>query len=48
MGTSNQPEPPLLQQLYDRIWLLALAALLFWAGSYLVWGLLDVFSVPAG
>jgi len=37
-----------LQRLYDRIWLLALAALLFWALSYLVWGFVDVFSVPMG
>lgn len=38
----------MLQRLYDRIWLLALAALLFWALSYLVWGFVDVFSVPMG
>lgn len=37
-----------MQRLYDRIWLLALAALLFWALSYVVWGLLDIFSVPTG
>lgn len=39
---------PLMQRLYDRIWLLGLLALLFWALSYVVWGILDVFSVPAG
>lgn len=38
----------MMQRLYDRIWLLALAALLFWALSYVVWGLLDIFSVPMG
>lgn len=48
MASSNQDEEPLLQRVYDRIWLLAGAALLFWALTYVVWGLLDIFSVPAG
>jgi len=48
MGSSDPAEAPVLQRLYDRIWLLALAALLFWALSYLVWGFVDVFSVPMG
>jgi hypothetical protein len=48
MSSSDQHEPALLQRVYDRIWLLAAAALLFWALSYVVWGLADVFSVPAG
>lgn len=37
-----------MQRLYDRIWLLAAAALAFFAVSYVAWGLIDVFSVPAG
>jgi hypothetical protein len=48
MASTHQDEKPLLQRLYDRIWLLALAALLFWTLTYVVWGLLDIFSVPAG
>ena len=36
----------MMQRLYDRIWLLALAAVLFWAVSYLLWGILDIVSVP--
>lgn len=48
MASSNHDEGPLLQRVYDRIWLLAGAALLFWALTYVVWGLLDIFSVPAG
>jgi hypothetical protein len=48
MASTDQDEVPLLQRVYDRIWLLALAALLFWALTYVVWGLMDVFSVPAG
>lgn len=39
-------DPPVLQRLYDKIWLLALAAVLFWALSYVIWGFMDVFSVP--
>lgn len=48
MAPSDQREAPLLQRLYDNIWLLALAALVFWALSYVVWGMVDVFSVPPG
>lgn len=40
--------PPLLQRAYDRVWLLALIAIAFWAVSYVVWGLLDLLAVPAG
>lgn len=46
---SNPPEEiPVMQRLFNRIWLLAILALLFFTMSYLVWGLLDVFSVPPG
>ena len=48
MASTNRDEAPLLQRVYDRIWLLAGAALLFWALTYVVWGLLDIFSVPVG
>lgn len=46
MSGEHEPDPPLLQRIYDRIWLLALAAVLFWALSYVVWGLLDITSIP--
>lgn len=39
---------PVMQRLYDRIWLLAAAALLFFAISYVGWGWADVFSLPTG
>lgn len=39
---------PVMQRLYDRIWLLAAAALAFFALSYVAWGWIDVFSVPLG
>jgi hypothetical protein len=48
MGATDRDSTPLVQRLYDRIWLLALAALLFWALAYVLWGVIDIFSVPAG
>lgn len=48
MVSNDHDGGPLLKRLYDRIWLLALAALLFWTLTYVVWGLIDVFSVPPG
>lgn len=48
MSSTDQGNDPLMQRLYDRIWLLALAALLWWALSYVVWGFADIFSVPGG
>lgn len=48
MSSTSTEETPLPQRLYDRIWLLAGLALLFWALTYIVWGLADVFSVPPG
>lgn len=43
-----ESDPPFAQRLYDRIWLLALAALVFWALGYVLWGIIDIVSVPAG
>lgn len=48
MSERTETDPPLMQRLYDRVWWLAVAALLFWALAYLGWGLLDWLSVPAG
>lgn len=48
MASTRQDGAPLLQRVYDRIWLLAVAALLFWLLTYVMWGLLDIFSVPPG
>jgi len=36
-----------MQRLYDRIWLLAAAAVLFFVVVYVGWGLVDILSVPA-
>lgn len=48
MASSDASDGPFLQRLYDRIWLLALAALAWWAVSYVIWGFFDIFSVPGG
>lgn len=48
MAPPDQRSAPLIKRLYDRIWLLAIAALLWWALSYVVWGVVDIFSVPVG
>ncbi|WP_256301412.1 hypothetical protein [Haloarchaeobius salinus] len=44
-STDGEPWP---QRLLDSIWLLALAAIVYWVLSYIVWGLIDIFTVPMG
>lgn len=45
--TSPEEEPiPFMQRLYNRIWLLAALAILFFAISYVGWGALDILTVP--
>lgn len=39
---------PWQQRLFDNIWLLALAAMLYFFLSYALWGLIDLARVPAG
>jgi hypothetical protein len=48
MGPTAEGEPPLIQRFYDRIWLLATLAVVFWFVTYVVWGLVDIFTVPMG
>ncbi len=43
-----QEEIPWPQRLFDNIWLLALAAILFFFLSYIAWGLLDLLSIRGG
>ncbi len=45
---SKQKDIPWPQQLLDSEWILALAAILFFMLSYVVWGLIDLLSVPGG
>ena len=43
---SADDAPPWPQQLYDSVWLIAGAAIVFWFLSYVIWGLVDILSVP--
>lgn len=47
MSIDDTPEPPLLQRLYDNIWLLAAAGLLFFFLSYVLWGFVDIWAVQS-
>jgi hypothetical protein len=44
MSAPDEPaeEPPLPQRVLDSVWLLAIAALLFFTLSYVVWGIADI------
>jgi hypothetical protein len=49
--SEDQPtdeSPPVMQQLFDSIWLLAGAAILFFTLSYIVWGFIDLLTIPLG
>ncbi len=41
-------EPPMMQRLYDRVWLVATIAFVFFLLTYVVWGVVDIMAVPAG
>lgn len=43
---SPDDAPPWPQQLYDSVWLIAGAAIVFWVLSYVIWGLVDILTVP--
>ena len=44
---STTEDIPAMQRIYNRIWLLAAAALVFFFVVYLGWGLLDILTVPS-
>jgi hypothetical protein len=47
--TTGPPEVepiPLMQRVYDNIWLLFAASMVVVMGSYLAWGLIDLALVP--
>jgi len=48
MARSENREAPFMQRVYDRVWLLALLAVAFWALAYVAWGLVEVLGVPSG
>jgi len=45
---SGSDAPPWPQQLYDSVWLIAGAAVVFWVLSYVIWGLVDILTLPGG
>lgn len=45
---SRNETAPLPQRILDRIWLWAIAALVFFTLSYVVWGLIDIAAVSGG
>lgn len=47
-SASPDGDVPWQQRLFDNIWLLALAAMLYFFLSYALWGLIDLARVPAG
>ncbi len=47
-SASPDGDVPWQQRLFDNIWLLAAAAMLYFFLSYALWGLIDLARVPAG
>lgn len=47
-GGDATADEPWQQRLLDSEWLLAVAAIIFFALSYVVWGLIDIFGTPPG
>lgn len=45
---NSSTDRPWQQQIYDSVWLLAGAAIVFFVLSYMVWGLVDILTIPAG
>lgn len=46
-SASPEGDVPWQQRLFDNIWLLAIAAMLYFFLSYALWGLIDLARVPA-
>lgn len=45
---SGKEPTPWPQKVLDSVWLLALAAMVFFFLSYVLWGLIDLRAVPPG
>jgi len=45
---ARQDDVPWPQRVFDSIWMLALAAVVFFFLSYVVWGLIDLLSIRMG
>lgn len=47
--TSTDPsETPIMQRVFNSIWFLAGLAILFFVLSYIVWGFIDLLTIPLG
>lgn len=46
--TDRSDDVPWPQQVLDSIWLLAMAAIVYWVLAYVMWGLIDILAVPVG
>ncbi|MGD2046932.1 MAG: hypothetical protein PVH96_11955 [Gemmatimonadota bacterium] len=47
-GEARKEAKPWPQKVLDSVWLLALAAMVFFFLSYVLWGLIDLRGVAAG
>lgn len=47
MSETSAGDIPMMQRIYNRIWLIFIAALVFFFIVYLGWGLMDLLSLPA-
>ncbi|MDH5019315.1 hypothetical protein [Halobacterium rubrum] len=47
-ATDTGDDEPWPQRLLDNIWLLALAAIIYFVVSYIVWGMVDLATIPPG
>lgn len=47
-ATDTGDDEPWPQRLLDKIWLLALAAIIYFTVSYIVWGMVDLATIPPG
>lgn len=48
-STETAPEDiPVMQQIFDSVWLLAGVAIVFFVLSYIVWGMVDLLTIPMG
>lgn len=46
--SSSSEDVPVIQNIFDSIWLLAGLAIVFFVMSYIVWGMIDLLTIPMG
>lgn len=46
MNPQPSDGPPMLQRIYNRIWVIAIVATLFFLVTYVGWGVIDILSAP--